>query len=145
MRGVRHDAPLTVLADDEFPVLTEPVDSAEELLEVADGVLVVATDVDVVLSDDALLTDDVPGCVSAARPARAATATLLVAPSSRASLPRNRRARSRSATVIRRFGAAITATPAAGLPAVVSRVPAVTVPAAVEQRREDRSARLTGC
>ncbi len=145
MRGVRHDAPLTVLAVDEVPVLAEPVDSAEELLEVAEGVLVVATDVDAVLTDDALLTDEVPGCVSAASPARAATATVLVAPSSRTSLPRNRRARSRSATVIRRFGAAITATPGAGLPGVVSRVPAVRVPGAVGQRRAHRSARLTGC
>jgi hypothetical protein len=137
MCGAGHDAPLTVLADDAFPVLADPVESAEELLEVADGVLDVVVDADAI-DVDAALTDDVPGCVSAASPASAATATVLVAASDRVSLPRRRRARSRSATVMRRFGAAITTTPAAAPTAVASRVQAAMVRAASEPRRAHR-------
>lgn len=138
MCGAGHDAPLTVLADDAFPVLADPVESAEELLEVADGVLDVVVDADAIVDVDAALTDDVPGCVSAASPASAATATVLVAASDRVSRPRRRRARSRSATVMRRFGAAITTTPAAAPTAVASRVQAAMVRAASEPRRAHR-------
>jgi hypothetical protein len=46
VRGQGHDPPVTVLADDALPVLAEPVDSDEELLLDADGVVVV---VDVVV------------------------------------------------------------------------------------------------
>ena len=65
MRGAGHDAPLTVLADDELPVLADPVESPDEVLEVADGVLDVVVDADAIVDDEAL-TDDVPGWVSAA-------------------------------------------------------------------------------
>jgi hypothetical protein len=61
MRGAGHDAPLTVLADDAFPVLADPVESADELLlAVADGVLEVV-DADDIVDVEAALTADVPG------------------------------------------------------------------------------------
>jgi hypothetical protein len=46
MRGQGHDPPVTVLAEDEFPALAEPVDSDEDApLELADGVGVLDDDV----------------------------------------------------------------------------------------------------
>jgi hypothetical protein len=52
MRSQGHDPPLTVLAEDELPVLADPVDSdedelldEEELLDVGDGVAVLEDDV----------------------------------------------------------------------------------------------------
>ena len=56
MRGKGHEPPLTVLAEDELPVLADPVDSDDPVLvdeddEDADGVGVV------VVVDD--VTDDV--------------------------------------------------------------------------------------
>jgi hypothetical protein len=123
MRGKSHEPPLTVLADDELPVLAEPVDSDDEpvLVDVdddegdEDGVVVAA----VVPVDDVtdvvvlLVAVDVPACVCAAATARAATAAVPATPKNVVSLPRRRSARSRSAGVTRRFGAAISAPPGA--------------------------------
>jgi hypothetical protein len=113
-------------------VLADPVDSDDEPVlldeEEADGVDV---DDDVTEEVDApLVVVDVPVCVCAARTASAATAAVPAIPKDVVSLPRSRSARSRSAAVMRRFGAAITAAPGssrerdgAELVSVVSRGP----------------------
>jgi hypothetical protein len=114
-RGESHEPPLTVLAEDELPVLADPVDSDDEPVlldeEEADGDGVDVDDEVTEEVDAALVVVDVPVCVCAARTARAATAAVPPIPRDVVSLPRSRSARSRSATVMRRFGAAITAAP----------------------------------
>jgi hypothetical protein len=96
----RHDAPLTVLADEALPLLAEPLESDEELLlDVGEEVLVVA----VVVIDAVVAAVVVPAWVNAATPASAATATVPAIPDVVVSLLRSRRARSRSATVILRL------------------------------------------
>jgi hypothetical protein len=113
-----HEPPLTVLAEDALPELAEPVDSDDP--DDVDAGVVVADDVAL---DDA--TDDVvtlfavvedPESVCAATTASAATAAVPSTPNAVVSLPRRRSARSRSAAVMRRFGAAITESPGAASP-----------------------------
>jgi hypothetical protein len=101
MRSQGHEAPLTVLAEDALPVLAEPVDRDDELLLDADGVGVLLTDVVVMSVVDVAVV--VPACVCAAMAASAATATVPRAADVVVSLRRRRSARSRCATVIRRF------------------------------------------
>jgi hypothetical protein len=114
IRGKRHEPPLTVLADEELPELTDPVESDDDPVpeEDEDGDGVAVTDVvpvdDVTDDFDALLAD-VPACVAADATARAATAALPATPNDIVSPRRRRSARSRSSTVMRRFGAGITA------------------------------------
>jgi hypothetical protein len=100
--GGGHEAPLTALADDELPVLAEPVASDEELLLEAEGAAVL--DAAVVVIDVVDVAVLVPACVCAERTASAATATVPAMPDDAVSFLRSRSARSRSATVIRRFG-----------------------------------------
>jgi hypothetical protein len=119
MRNDCHEPPVTVLADDELPVLADPGDSEDELLEeelldeeplaVGEGVVVPVPMVVVV--DAADPADDVPACVRAAAVARTATATAPATPAEAMSLVRRRNALSRSAGVMRRLGAAISAAP----------------------------------
>jgi hypothetical protein len=101
LRGQGHEAPLTALAEDALPVLAEPVDNDELLLD-AEGVAVLLTDVVVMSVVDVAVV--VPTCVYAATAASAATATVPTAADVVVSFRRRRSARSRSATVIRRFG-----------------------------------------
>jgi hypothetical protein len=112
IRGKGHEPPLTVLADDELPVLADPVDSEDDpVLEVDeededdedDGVGVLAVAEDDITALLAVL--DVPACVCAASSASAATAAVPTTPKDVVSLPRRRSARSRSTAVMRRFGA----------------------------------------
>jgi hypothetical protein len=104
MRGQGHDPPLTVLAEDELPALADPVDSdEEELLAAGDGVAVLD---DEVVVEDVDVVPAVPACVCAAATASAATATVPSMPAEAVSRPRSRSARSRSAGVMRRLGAA---------------------------------------
>ena len=120
MCGEGHEPPLTVLAEEEFPVLADPVESDDDPVldeefdeaDDADGVAVVVVPVNDVTEDvDTLLAVDAPACVSAAAIPSAATATLPATPSDTVSFRRRRSARSRSSTVIRRFGAGITGPP----------------------------------
>jgi hypothetical protein len=103
MRGQGHDPPVTVLAEDELPVLADPVDSdEEELLDAGDGVAVlVATEVEE--DDDVDVPVVVPACVCAATIANAATATVPNTPDAAVSLPRSRSALLRWAGVRPRF------------------------------------------
>lgn len=96
-------------------MLADPVESDDDpvLDEEDDGVVVAAVpedDVTVVL-DPLVVVVDVPACVCAARMASAATAAVPTTPNDVVSLPRRRSARSRSATVMGRFGAGITEPP----------------------------------
>jgi hypothetical protein len=115
VRCKRHDPPLTVLAEEELPVLADPVESdADPVLEdveddEADGVVVVPV-VDVTDEVDTVLVD-VPACASAAATPSAATATPPTTPKDTVSLRRSRSARSRSSTVMRRLGAGINGPP----------------------------------
>jgi hypothetical protein len=97
VRCVGHEAPLTALADEELPLLAEPVASA-------DGDEVAVLEVDVVVIDVVDVAVTAPACVCAESAARAATATVPAIPDDTVSFLRNRSARSRSATVILRFG-----------------------------------------
>ena len=112
IRGKGHEPPLTVLAEEELPELADPVESADDpvLEEDEDGEGVVV--VDVIDEVVALLVADVPACVAADATARTATAALPATPKDIVSLRRRRKARSRSSTVMRRFGADITSPPA---------------------------------
>jgi hypothetical protein len=113
MRGKGHEPPLTVLAEDELPVLADPVDREDE----ADGVGIVVVVVPVAedLDEVVVLLDvvDVAAfvCAAATATAIAATAAVPSTPNDFVSLPRRRSARSRSAAVMRRFGAGITGPP----------------------------------
>lgn len=63
MRGKSHEPPVTVLADEEFPVLADPVESDDDpvLVDEGDGV---AVEVDDVIDDaDPVLVADVPASV----------------------------------------------------------------------------------
>jgi hypothetical protein len=114
IRTKGHEPPLTVLAEDELPELADPVDSEDEPVDVVVGA---AVGVAAALGD---VTEDVvtlaavedPASVWAATTARTATAVVPSTPNAVVSLPRRRSARSRSAKVMRRFGAAITGSPA---------------------------------
>jgi hypothetical protein len=98
VRGDGHEAPLTVLADDELPLLAEPVASGDGV-----AVLDVAVpDVAVVVIDVVAVAVVVPACVCAESAARAATANVPAIPDDTVSFLRNLSARSRSATVSRR-------------------------------------------
>ncbi len=90
VRGDGHEAPLTALADDELPLLAEPVASGAAVL--LDAGVVVIDVVDVALR--------VPAYVCAESAARATTATVAPTPDDTVSFFRNLSARSRSATVI---------------------------------------------
>jgi hypothetical protein len=124
MGGQRHDPPVTVLAEDELPVLADPVDSddelldEEELLDVGDGVAVLDDDMVV---DEVDVPLEVPAWVCAAANASAATATVPITPDEAMSRPRSRSARSRSAGVIRRLRAAISVGPAGARPPLAVR------------------------
>jgi hypothetical protein len=125
IRGDCHEPPVTVLADDELPELAEPGERDDEelleeelleeellddeLLDVGEGVVVLVPIVVVV--DAADPAEDVPACVRAAAVASTATATVPATPAEAMSLVRRRNALSRSAGVIRRLGAAISAGP----------------------------------
>jgi hypothetical protein len=63
MGGKSHDPPVTVLADEAFPVLADPVESDDdpELVDEGDGVTVAADDV--VDDVDFVLVVDVPASV----------------------------------------------------------------------------------
>jgi hypothetical protein len=111
IRGKGHEPPLTVLAEDELPVLAEPVESDDDPVleededEDDDGVVVVVPEEDIAVEDDApVAVLDVPAWVCAARMASAATAAVPTTPKDVVSLPRRRSARSLSAAVMRRFG-----------------------------------------
>jgi hypothetical protein len=118
IRGKGHEPPLTVLAEDELPVLAEPVESDDDPVldedddedEADDDAGVVAVpDEDIVVEDDALpAVLAVPAWVCADRTASDATAAVATTPKAVVSLPRRRSARSRSAAVMRRFGVRIT-------------------------------------
>jgi hypothetical protein len=89
-----------VAAEEELPVLAEPLDSDDELLDVVGvAVLVVA----VVVMDVVDVAVVVPAWVCAAMPASAATATAPAMPDEAVSFRRSRSARSRSAMVMRRL------------------------------------------
>jgi hypothetical protein len=110
MHGQVHDPPVTVLAEDEFPALADPVESDEdellddeELLDVGFGVALLD---DVVVDDDVDVVPVAPAWVCAAATASTATATVPSTPAEAASRPRRRSARSRSAGVMRRLEAA---------------------------------------
>ena len=136
-----HEPPLTVLAEDELPELAEPVDSDDDPVGVDVGVAVGVADA----LDDA--TDDVatslagvedPACVCAATSASAATEAVPSTPNAVVSLPRRRSARSRSATVMRRFGAAITVFPSSGIDgAGMHSAPLLELPEASGAHRAD--------
>lgn len=98
VRSDGHEAPLTVLADDELPVLAEPVASGAAVLVAAEGVAVL--DAGVVVMDVVDVAVRVPACVCAESAARATTATVPAMPDETVSFFRNLSARSRSATVI---------------------------------------------
>lgn len=108
MRGDGHEAPLTVLADDELPLLAEPVASGDgvavAVLDVAEPDVVAVPDVVVDVIDVVELAVVVPACVCAESAARATTATVPAMPDETVSFFRNLSARSRSATVSRRRG-----------------------------------------
>lgn len=103
-------------------MLADPVDSEDDPVlvededdEDADGVAVLVAADDVTDDVDTVLDAvDVPECVCAATTASAATAAVPTTPNAVVSLLRRRSARSRSATVIRRLGAAITGPPEFG-------------------------------
>jgi hypothetical protein len=99
--GEGHEPPLTVLAEEEFPVLADPVESDDDPVldeefdeaDDADGVAVVVVPVDDVTEDvDTLLAVDAPACVSAAAIPSAATATPPATPSDTVSFRRRRSA-----------------------------------------------------
>ena len=112
MVGKAHEPPVTVPADEALPLLADPVDSEVEALVLVldDPVLVVVI---VVVEEDAdpLDVEDAPAWVCAAATAIAATAIVPATPEDIVSLRCRRRALSRSATVMRRFCAAISAAP----------------------------------
>ena len=121
---------------DDDPVLEEDEDEDEE--DDGVGVVVVPED-DVTVEDDApLAVLDVPAWVCAARMASAATAAVPATPKDVVSLLRRRSARSRSVTVMRRFGAGITESPGDGPGANATRRERVGSRGASAARRADR-------
>jgi hypothetical protein len=114
MRGKGHEPPLTVLAEDELPVLADPVDSDDPVLVDEDGVGVVVVAVDVTDDVEAALVAEVPALVWYAATPSTATAIVPMTPKDAVSFLRRQSARSRSAGVMRRFGAGITGPPGAG-------------------------------
>ena len=120
-------------------MLADPVESDDEEEE-DDGVgVVLVPEDDVTDEDDApLAVLDVPACVCAARMASAATAAVPTTPKDVVSLPRRRSARSRSAAVMRRFGAGITGSPENGPGADESRRVGVGPRGAYATPRADR-------
>ncbi len=102
VRGDGHEAPLTVLADDELPLLAEPVASGDGVEVAVLDLAVPDVVVDVIdVVEPAVV---VPACVCAESAARATTATVPAMPDETVSFFRNLSARSRSATVSRRRG-----------------------------------------
>ncbi|HUZ69605.1 MAG TPA: hypothetical protein VMU65_07820 [Candidatus Saccharimonadales bacterium] len=101
-----------MLADDELPLVAEPVASGADALPDGVGVL----DVAVVVIDMVDVAVMVPACVCAESAARAARAAAPVTPDDTVSLLRNLSARSRSATVSRRFGVCMITSSWRGLP-----------------------------
>jgi hypothetical protein len=99
VRGDGHEAPLTVLADDELPLLADPVASGDDVAVLDVGV----PDVEVVVIDVVDVAEVVPACVCAESAARAATASVPAMPDDTVSCLRNLSARSRSATVVLRM------------------------------------------
>jgi hypothetical protein len=91
-----------VLAEEALPLVAEPPESADdELLLDGAEVAVLFADVLVIDAVDTAVAD--PPCVYAARPAKAATATVPATAEPVVRVLRNRRAWSRSATVTRCF------------------------------------------
>jgi hypothetical protein len=125
MRGKGHEPPLTVLAEDELPMLADPVERDDPVLvddeEDADGVGVVVVVDDVSDDVESALVAEVPAWVWYAATPSTATAIVPVMPKDAVSFRRRRSARSRPAVVIRRFGAAITGPPGTGLPGLATR------------------------
>jgi hypothetical protein len=121
-----HEPPLTVLAEEELPELADPVESADDPVleadEVEEGVVVVDVAPVEEVTDEvvALVVADVPACVAADAAPSTTTAALPATPKDIVSLRRRRNARSRSSTVMRRFGADITSPPAHAQVACVS-------------------------
>ena len=78
MRGKGHEPPLTVLAEDELPVLADPVDSDDPLLvdDDEDGVGVAVVVDDVTDDVEAALVAEVPALVWYAATPSAATAAV---------------------------------------------------------------------
>ena len=142
MRGKGHEPPLTVLAEDELPVLADPVDSEDPVLvdedDDEDGVGVAVVVDDVTDDVEATLFVEVPALVWYAATPSAATAAALATPKDAVSLLRRRSARSRSAGVMRRFGAGITGPPAAGPHGLATRCERHEPGGACEGRREGR-------
>ena len=105
-------------------MLADPVESEDDPVLVdddddVDGVVVLVDVDDVTVDVDAPLDAvAVPACACAATIPSAATAAVPTTPNVLVSLPRSRSARSRSAAVMRRLGAAISAPPG-GLPLVL--------------------------
>jgi len=142
MRGKGHEPPLTVLAEDELPVLADPVDSDDPVLvdeddEDADGVGVVVVVDDVTDDVEAALVAE-PALVWYAATPSAATATVPMTPKEAVSFLRRRSARSRSAAVMRRFGAGITGPPEAGPHGLATRCERTETGGACEARRGGR-------
>ena len=138
MRGKGHEPPLTVLAEDELPVLADPVDREDEADGV--GVAVVVVPVAEVPDEVVVLLDvvDVAAFVCAAATAIAATAAVPSTPNDFVSLPRRRSARSRSAAVMRRFGAGITGPPGSVRSVSEARCERAACREASEAHRADR-------
>jgi hypothetical protein len=102
-----------VLADAELPEVAEPVERDDDPLladgdDDADGVAAGVVDVVTDAVEAVAAVREVPASLCAASTASAATAVVASTPTDVVSLLRSRSARSRSATVIGRFGAAIT-------------------------------------
>ncbi len=143
MRGKGHEPPLTVLAEDELPVLADPVESDDDPVlvdeddedEDEDGVAVVVDDV---TDDDPALVDEVPALVWYATMPSTATAVVPMTPKEAVSFLRRRSARSRSAAVMRRFGAGITGPPGAGLRVLATRCERTEPGGACEAHRAGR-------
>jgi hypothetical protein len=96
MHGKGHEPPLTVLAEDELPVLADPVDSDDPVLadeddEDADGVGV-AVVVDDVTDDVEAFVAEVPALVWYAAKPSSATAAVPMTPKDAVSVLRRRRA-----------------------------------------------------
>jgi hypothetical protein len=63
MGGKSHDPPVTVLAEEAFPVLADPVDSEDDPVLVDEGDGVAAAADDVIDDVDTVLVVDVPASV----------------------------------------------------------------------------------
>lgn len=119
-------------------MLADPVDSDDDPLLDADGVVVVP--LDDAVDDVVALLDvvDVPEVVWAATTASTATAAVPNTPKDVVSLLRKRSARSRSATVMCRFGAGITGPPGVALSGSAFRCEPVACRGAAAAPHEDR-------